>query len=155
MLTFFVDFLIFLISWRWDFKSEYFSKKKVELPHGPNLFAKYFFHCHHVDFVSGSLVNGGSSHWNFNDDASHVDSHVLLSQVQKTYNLLTAPISQNKSCSLVSCLICWIWFWIVAYRESTPTVSYVKALDIWMVALIFFVFLTLFQFVLLVWCVIV
>ncbi|XP_021951306.1 glycine receptor subunit alphaZ1 [Folsomia candida] len=36
-------------------------------------------------------------------------------------------------------------------RESTPIVSYVKAVDIWMVFCIFFVFLTLLEFSLLVW----
>ncbi|XP_065341022.1 glycine receptor subunit alphaZ1-like [Cloeon dipterum] len=35
-----------------------------------------------------------------------------------------------------------------AVRQSTPSVSYVKALDIWMVACIFFVFLTLVEYTL-------
>jgi len=36
-------------------------------------------------------------------------------------------------------------------RESTPIVSYVKAIDVWMVACIFFIFLTLLEFAVLVW----
>jgi len=35
-----------------------------------------------------------------------------------------------------------------AVRQSTPSVSYVKALDIWMVVCIFFVFLTLVEYTL-------
>ncbi|ODM88034.1 Glycine receptor subunit alphaZ1 [Orchesella cincta] len=36
-------------------------------------------------------------------------------------------------------------------RESTPIVSYVKAIDTWMVFCIFFVFLTLLEFSIFVW----
>jgi len=97
----------------------------------------YFLHKSKVQF--NSIAFGRY----FNDNVAHTHGHVRCCQVKGDGIFCVKLILRNLQEKAFN--------FYFNFRENTPIVSYVKAIDIWMVYCIFIVFATLLEFTFFVW----